>query len=166
MESGLVFAACVLIPLGVGMANSFATRKSIRDWYPTIAKPDWTPPNWVFAPVWTVLYVMIGWAMWLVLASDDAVVPVTVAAVLWVLQVALNAAWSPAFFGRRDPPGALRILLGMDVAIIATIVAFAVVSPFAALLLVPYLLWGLFATVLNLRVVQMNDWPEASRFTG
>ncbi len=163
MESGLVFAACVLAPIVVGSANSVATRKSIRDWYPTIAKPDWTPPNWVFAPVWTVLYVMIGWAMWLVFVSDDAVLPVTLAAVLWVVQLALNAAWSPAFFGRRDPPAALRILYAMDVAIVATIVAFAVVSPLAALLLVPYLAWGLFATVLNIRVVEMNDWPEASR---
>lgn len=163
MVSGLVFAACILLPIVVGGANSFATRKSIRDWYPTIAKPDWTPPNWVFAPVWTVLYVMIGWAMWLVLTSNDAVLPITLAASLWVLQLALNAAWSPAFFGRRDPPGALRILYAMDVAIIATILAFASVSTFAALLLLPYLAWGLFATVLNIRVVQMNEWPEASR---
>lgn len=164
MESGLVFAACVLAPIVVGAANSRATRKSVREWYPTLAKPPWTPPNWLFAPVWTVLYLMIGWAMWLVLVSDDAVVPVAIAAGLWVLQLGLNALWSPAFFGRRDPPAALRILFAMDAAIIATIVAFAFVSRLAALLLGPYLAWGLFATALNMRVVQLNDWPEASRF--
>lgn len=70
MDSILVLAACIFLQMGVGMANSFATQKSIREWDPTIRKPPWTPPNWLFAPVWTVLYVMMGWAMRLVLRSD------------------------------------------------------------------------------------------------
>lgn len=162
MDSLLVLAVCIVAPIVVGMANSFATRKSIRNWYPTIAKPPWTPPNWLFAPVWTVLYIAMGTAMWLVLGSGAPTGEIVLAGGLWVLQLGLNAAWSPAFFGRRDPPTALRVLLVMDVAIIATIWAFWGISTLAALLLLPYLAWGLFATALNIRVVQMNEWPEAS----
>jgi tryptophan-rich sensory protein len=162
MDSILVLAACIFVPMGVGMANSFATQKSIREWYPTIRKPPWTPPNWLFAPVWTVLYVMMGWAMWLVLRSDASSTAIWWATGLWVLQLTLNAFWSPAFFGRRDPPGALKVLFVMDVAIIANIWAFATISTLSAALMLPYLAWGLFATALNIRVVQLNDWPEAS----
>ena len=163
MDSIWVLAVCILAPMAVGMANSYATRKSIRNWYPSISKPPWTPPNWLFAPVWTVLYIMMGTAAWLVLGSEAPGGTITLAIGLWVLQLGLNALWSPAFFGRRNPPVALKILFVMDIAIIANIWAFWTVSTVAALLMLPYLAWGLFATALNIRVVQLNDWPEASR---
>jgi len=155
-NSMLVLAACVLGPIVVGGLNSMATRKSIRTWYPTINKPSWTPPNWLFAPVWTVLYIMMGVAMWRVLGSGADGLIVTVAFVLWLVQLLLNATWSPAFFGRQDPPGALRVLLVMDVAIILTIGMFWTIDPIAALLMLPYLAWGLFATALNTAIVRMN----------
>mgnify|MGYP002397103125 CR=1 FL=1 len=80
-----------------------------------------------------------------------------------MLQASLNAFWSPAFFGWRDPPGALKVLVVMDVAIIANIWAFETISTVPVLLLMlPCLAWGLFATMRNIRVVQLNNWPEAS----
>jgi len=154
--SYLILAVCILAPIVVGGLNSIATRKSIKDWYPRINKPSWTPPNWLFAPVWTVLYIMMGTAMWLVLGSGAGTTVLTVATILWIVQLLLNAAWSPAFFARRDPPGALRVLYVMDVAIIATIALFWTLVPTAAYLMLPYLAWGLFATVLNIAVVRLN----------
>lgn len=151
-----ILALCIGAPIVVGGLNSIATRKSIRTWYPTIAKPRWTPPNWLFAPVWSVLYVMMGVAAWIVIGEGLGNPLVLGATVLFVIQLVLNSAWSPTFFGSQDPPKALVVLLAMDVAIIATIVAFWMVSTTAALLMLPYLAWGLFATALNIEIVRLN----------
>lgn len=149
--AALALAGWVSLCVGVGASASLVTASSVRDWYPTIAKPTWTPPNGVFGPVWTVLYVAMGvaaWYVWQTRRSPER----RVALVLFGVQLGLNAAWSVIFFGLRAPgPAAVEIVL-LWVAIAATIVAFRRIRPIAAALLVPYLAWVSFAAALNVAI--------------
>lgn len=143
---GLVVAIAVcLAAAGIG---GYATTRSLRDWYVTLPKPSWNPPNGVFGPVWTVLYLAMAVAAWLVWRARDErdVVP----ALAWfAVQLALNVAWSVSFFGLRSPRAGLVVIVLLWLAILAMIVAFAPISTLAALVLVPYLAWVTFATALN-----------------
>lgn len=131
------------------------TANSVRTWYPTIAKPEWTPPSWVFGPVWTVLYAMMGLSLWLVWRSGTWPEKKN-AVTLFGLQLLLNAAWSIIFFGARSPGFAFAEILLLWIALIATIVAFWTRSKTASLLLVPYLCWSSFAALLNFTIWRMN----------
>jgi tryptophan-rich sensory protein len=139
----------------------------LTDWYPALTKPFFTPPNWLFGPVWTVLYLMMGVALWLVVREGLAPPPapqaswqaggkVKLAAILFAVQLALNLAWSPVFFGARSAAGGLVVILVLWATIVATVVAFARVRPFAAWLLAPYLAWLSYATALNGAIVALN----------
>lgn len=121
-------------------------------WFEALQKPDWNPPNWVFAPVWTALYAMMAVAAWLVWRGGGRRGPI----VLFLLQLALNAAWSWLFFGLHRPDLALADIVLLWLAIVATLVAFARVSGGAAALMVPYLAWVSFATVLNASIWRLN----------
>lgn len=124
-------------------------------WYEELAKPRWTPPKWLFPVAWSVLYAMIAISAWLV--WRDA--PFALAAlplIVWVIQLALNAAWSWIFFGLRRIGLALAELVLLWLAIAATIMMFAPLSTLAALLLVPYLIWVSFAGALNLAILRLN----------
>lgn len=123
-------------------------------WYATLAKPRWRPPNWLFGPVWAVLYAVIALAGWLIWRTDDPLREL--ALILYVLQLGLNAAWSPVFFGLKRPDLGLAIMIALWIAILATIAVFHRVFPLAAFMLVPYALWVSFAALLNLRIVQLN----------
>lgn len=125
------------------------------EWYERLRKPSWRPPNRLFAPVWTLLYLTIalsGWLVWHTAGFGGAGLALT----LYALQLLLNAAWTPVFFGlhRLDLGFAVIVLLWLAIA--ATIVAFALVSGVAALLMIPYLAWVSFAAMLNYTVWQMN----------
>lgn len=125
------------------------------DWYASLNKPSWHPPSWVFGPVWTALYLLMAVAAWLVWRRGGWRIrnrPLTA----YLVQLALNAAWSPAFFGLQSPGLALVVILGLLTAIVVTLKVFHSVSRTAALLLIPYLLWVNFATVLNLTLWFMN----------
>jgi tryptophan-rich sensory protein len=125
------------------------------DWYRGLRKPAWTPPNWLFAPAWTLLYILIAVSGWLVWRKTGlAGAPAAFAA--YVLQLVLNAGWSAIFFGMRRPDLALFEVVALWIAIALTIVTFGQVEPFAALLLVPYLAWVTFAAALNLSVWRLN----------
>lgn len=128
------------------------------EWYAQLAKPSWTPPNWLFGPVWTVLYVAIAAAGWLVWRGERrAALPLA----LWVAQIVLNAAWSWLFFGLHRPGTAFAEI----VVLLATIVGFAIaawpVSRTASLLFVPYALWVGFASALNFAVWRLNPGASA-----
>jgi benzodiazapine receptor len=149
----------LVTPLAVGALGSIPTVRSIPTWYRTLDKPDWNPPDAVFGPVWTTLYGLMGVALVLVRRSEgrqggDA--DARVAQGVFGLQLALNLAWSFVFFGNRDPRGALAVIATLWVTILATIVAFWRIRPPAALLLVPYLAWVSFASVLNAEIVRRN----------
>jgi len=122
-------------------------------WYEALAKPSWTPPNWLFGPVWTTLYVMIAAAAWLVWQARPHLDHVLG---LWAAQLVLNGAWSWLFFGLERPGLAALDIIALLVAIVATAVAFSRVSRVAALLLLPYLAWVGFASALNLAIWSLN----------
>lgn len=128
-------------------------------WYHRIDKPRWRPPDWLFAPVWTLLYAMIalsGWLVWREKGLADAAVPLTV----YAIQLVLNAAWSPIFFGLRRPGLAAIEIALLWASIVATILVFHPVSPAAAALLAPYLAWVSFAAALNLSIWRRNRAPR------
>ena len=125
------------------------------DWYERLRKPSWRPPNWLFAPMWTVLYLMIAFAGWLVWRSAGFG-GATTALALYALQLLLNAAWTPVFFGLHRPDLGFAVIVALWLAIAATIVAFAPVNGLAALLMIPYLAWVSFASLLNFAVWRLN----------
>ncbi|WP_458204865.1 TspO/MBR family protein [Haladaptatus sp. NG-SE-30] len=134
-----------------GIVPSILTASDVATWYPTLSKPAFTPPSWVFGPVWTTLYLLMGVALFLVWRRGSRV-----ALAIFAVQLALNAAWTLVFFGMRWPAGGLVVILALLVAIVATMVAFARVDRRATLLLVPYLLWVSFATLLNYELWRLN----------
>lgn len=125
------------------------------EWYARLAKPSWTPPSWLFGPVWTLLYVLMAVAAWLVW-KDRGFAGARVALVLYGVQLALNAAWSWLFFGLQRPGLAFAEILVLWIAILATLIAFWRHRALAGALLVPYLAWVSFATALNLAIWRLN----------
>jgi translocator protein len=152
MKQWWVLAGFVALCLSVAAVGGFATASSVIDWYPTLNKPSWNPPSWLFGPVWTVLYIMMAVAAWLVWKQDDS----RPALILWGGQLALNLAWSFLFFGARSPILGLIDIIAMWLSIAATIFLFAQKSRVAAYLMVPYLCWVSFATALNAAIVMLN----------
>jgi translocator protein len=148
----LVLAGFLLLCLGVGGLAGWATSQAVVDWYPTLVKPSWQPPPWLFGPVWTVLYAMMAVAAWLVWRVGNA----RAALMLFGGQLLLNLAWSFLFFGARSPGLALLDIGALWLAIAATIFAFAFKSRIAAYLMVPYLCWVSFASALNASIWSLN----------
>ena len=148
-KHGWHFLAAILLIEGVGAGIGIVTAGQISGWYETLTEPPGTPPNWVFGPVWTVLYAMIaisGVMFWIRSAGE----PVRKTGTWWFfVQLLLNFAWTPAFFGAQQLGVALAIILALNVTIWLTIRAFSQVSRVAAWLLVPYAIWVGYATYLN-----------------
>ncbi len=145
-----------MVCLFIGFLSGFATQSSITDWYPTLNKPSFNPPNWIFAPVWTLLYILMGIAAGWVWGKGFHHLWVKTALYHFGFQLLFNASWSIVFFGFKNPLAALFIIVILLVLILLTIKWFRVVSKKAALLLIPYLLWVLFATFLNFKIWQLN----------
>ena len=125
------------------------------EWYKRLTKPTWNPPNWIFAPVWTVLYLLMAAAAWLVwrrYGITGAVLPL----VLFVVQLLLNAAWTWSFFGLHRPGAALIDIVVLWVTLLTTLILFWRLEPLAGILLAPYLAWVSFATALNWAIWRMN----------
>jgi translocator protein len=148
----LAWIAICFAAAGLG---GLVTAPHIPDWYAQLAKPAWTPPSWVFGPVWSCLYLMMAISAWLVWRQNGlaaARLPIG----LFALQLALNSAWSVLFFGLHRPGAAFLDILLLWIAIAATVSAFGRWSRWASLLLVPYLTWVSFAAMLNLAIWRMN----------
>lgn len=161
VKSVLVLIAFVAIAFAVAGLGSLATIQNVNGWYADAAKAPWSPPNWLFAPVWTFLYTAMAVAAWLVWrrrGEVDVRRPLT----LYVIQLVLNAVWTPVFFALYPFVGtialwaALAIIVALDVLVLLTTLAFWRVSKRAAWLLVPYWAWLLFATTLNAAVAVLN----------
>jgi len=147
---------CVVVCFAAAGLGGWATSTSVGTWYQTLRRPTWNPPDWLFGPVWTLLYLAMAVALWLVLQRVPW--PQCRAAVgLFALQLALNVAWSALFFGLRRPDLAAAEVLLLWVAIAATMVAFARLAPAAGWLLLPYLAWVSFASALNIAVWRLNQ---------
>ena len=149
---GASFAAAAL--------GGFATSRSVATWYRTLRKPCWNPPDWVFGPVWTALYVAMGVSAWLVrvgMGQERRQTGMGVAALaVWAVQLVLNVLWSVVFFGRRSVGGGLAVIVPLWAAIGATALLSARVAKRAGALLLPYFAWTSFATALNYKVWQLN----------
>lgn len=146
----LTYLAFIILVLGGGLL--IGANNMPDDWYQALEKPSFNPPNWVFAPVWSVLYVIIGVVgarTWLTLRRSMAMR-------LWFAQLVFNFAWSPVFFGLRDPTAALIIILGLLISVAAFIATSWRQDRTAALLFLPYLSWVAFATALNAAIVMLN----------
>jgi translocator protein len=126
------------------------------EWYASLNKPGWTPPDWLFPPAWTVLYVMIAVAGWLIWSTNGA----GLALVMWALNLVFNALWSWLMFGRHRIGLALADAMAMLITIVGFILLARSLNPTAALLFLPYLGWVIFATALNFEILQRN--PSAA----
>lgn len=131
------------------------TARSVADWYPTLTKPLWTPPGWLFGPVWGVLYTTMGVSAWLIWRRAGVSIG-RIPLALFALQLVLNLAWSGLFFGMRRVDLGLVDIIALDLAIMATIASFSRMSLPAAVLLVPYFGWVSFAAALNGMVWMLN----------
>ncbi|PWL40279.1 sensory protein TspO [Flagellimonas aquimarina] len=148
----IAITVCLLI----GFLSSFATQSSVNDWYLTLNKPNFNPPNWIFAPVWTSLYILMGIAAGIVWSKGFHHIWVKTALYHFGFQLLFNALWSIVFFGFKSPSWALLVILLLLTLIILTIKWFKVVSKTAAFLLIPYLMWVLFASLLNYKIWELN----------
>lgn len=137
-----------------GIVGSVFTVSSIPTWYAGLAKPALNPPAWVFGPVWTILYFLMGVSLWLIWKSGAK--EKTRAIWLFIVQLALNAVWSPVFFGAQSIGGALATIVLLWAAIVLTILIFKKISKPAAWLLFPYILWVSFAAYLNFAIWMLN----------
>ena len=174
-------AIALLLPQLAGGLGAVATVSSVNSWYRTLKKPTWNPPSWLFGPVWTILYLLMGFASWLIWregsqkaagATAAADQPVEDAAgpelaipkdpdtrqalAFYGGQLALNTVWSLIFFGLRSLGGALVEIVALWTLIVLTVKSFYRLKPAAAWLLVPYLAWSTFAAVLNGMVWRLN----------
>lgn len=139
-----------------GLIGGLWTRESVGTWYATIEKPAFTPPGWVFGPVWISLYIMMGIALYLVWRSSSVHSPKTLAFVAFGAQLVLNTLWSYFFFYLKNPLAGLVEIVILWIAILLTIVLFYQIRKGAAFLMVPYLLWVSFAAVLNASIWYLN----------
>ncbi len=151
----IALAFFVALCLGIGALGAAVVATSVDTWYADLAKPSFTPPDRLFGPVWTVLYVLMAiaaWRVWRATDRDTRRGPLT----LFALQLALNLGWTVVFFGLQKIGSAVATIFVLDVAVIVTTLAFRPVDRLAGLLMLPYLAWVAFATVLNIAIWRLN----------
>ncbi len=151
MKIAISIAVCLLI----GYAGGFATASSISTWYVSLEKPIFNPPNWIFGPVWTILYILMGISLgiiWKMNPSPER----NLAIIVFFLQLALNFAWSFLFFYFKNLLGAFIEIVVLWLCIAFCIAQFYNLKPVAAYLLIPYILWVSFASVLNFSIYWLN----------
>lgn len=149
------FVIFILLCLIIEIIGSIWTKETVSTWYPTLAKPSWTPPDWVFGPVWSCLYIMIAISGWLIYRAEYSHNR-SIALILYGGQLALNFIWSFLFFSLRSPTLGLIDIVLLFLLISLTIKKAWSVSPSASLLLIPYLAWVTYATSLNAGIWLLN----------
>lgn len=140
----------------VGFLGTPFTIPAIPNWYATLNKPFFAPPNWIFGPVWTLLYLLMGIAFYLIWKQGWGKKKIKTAGRLFLSQLALNFIWSPIFFGLRAPLLGLVVILAMWTLIVMTMKKFYPISRPAFYLLIPYIFWVSFATLLNAAIALLN----------
>jgi len=157
MQKILRIATVIMTCLAVGYISSIVTRENIPTWYADLNKPFFNPPNWIFAPVWTLLYIMMGFAagrIWNKIDTDEK--NVKKAFLFFIIQLALNALWSYLFFGLRNPMLASFEIILLWLMIYETYLQFKKIDKVSGYLLLPYLAWVSFATVLTFSIWYLN----------
>ena len=147
---------CIIICEVAGIAGSVFTIPSIPVWYASLQKPGFSPPNWIFAPVWTALFALMGISLYLVVKQGLGKREVRTAVFVFAVQLALNAIWSFLFFGLQNPYLGLVEIAILWVAILLTTTKFYPIDRRASYLLVPYILWVTFAAFLNCSIWMLN----------
>lgn len=150
------FIISLVITLSIGIVAAIFTRPEIASWYSTLNKPSFTPPNWLFPVAWTTIYILIATAAYMVWKLRDGSSIYKTAVIIYVVQLALNFSWSIVFFGRHQILGGLMVIVALLVTIILNISWFNRFSKTAAWLLLPYLLWVSYATLLNISISVLN----------
>lgn len=146
----------IIATLAAGLVGSAATFPAIGTWYNTLTKPPFSPPNWLFGPVWTILYIFMGVALYLVWDKGTKKKAVRTAMWVYFAQLVVNCGWSIVFFGLHSPLGGIFVIFVLLSMIIFLIKLFYPINRFAAYLLIPYLVWVSFATVLNASLWLLN----------
>jgi len=152
----LKLVVSILICQFAGFIGSFFTTPSIPTWYATLNKPFFTPPSWLFAPVWVTLYTLMGISAFLVWRKGLSDQHVRTASIVFAVQLILNVLWSGVFFGFRSILAGLIVIVILWIAILLTILNFYKISTTAGLLLIPYILWVSIAAALNFSVLILN----------
>jgi len=152
----LQLIVCILLCGSAGLIGGLFTARSVRTWYPTIAKPWFNPPAWVFGPAWTLLYLLMGISLYLVWRTMGAEDARRAALLFFFLQLLFNAGWSVVFFGMRRIFLAFVEICVLWILIAGTVLLTLRISAPAAYLLIPYLLWVTFALVLNYSIWRLN----------
>jgi tryptophan-rich sensory protein len=155
----------IAIPLVAGVIGSNFTSESVSTWYQTIEKPSFSPPDWLFGPVWTTLYVMMGISLFIVWRATTNTTTFTqvrrgrkaLAFIAFSSQILLNVLWSFIFFGLRSPQLAFAEIMILLISIVVTIVIFSKISKLAAVLMMSYAVWVTFASLLNLQIWLLNS---------
>ncbi|RYU90033.1 tryptophan-rich sensory protein [Mucilaginibacter terrigena] len=146
----------IAITFTIGIVASLFTRPEITGWYQTLRKPSFTPPNWLFPVAWSTLYLLIAISAYIIWKHRDSRPKYKTAVIIYFTQLALNFSWSIVFFGMHQVLGGLIIIIALLVTIILNIAWFARINKPAAWLLVPYIAWVLFATLLNISICVLN----------
>lgn len=156
MSNILKLILSIVICQLAGFIGAIFTMDSIPTWYAALNKPSFNPPNNVFGPVWTILYVMMGISMFLIWKEGLKNKDVKNAFIFFIIQLILNASWSVVFFGGHSVLGGLIVIVLLWLAVLYCIISFRKISRVASILLIPYLLWITFATLLNYYILILN----------
>lgn len=157
MKNILKFIISILIPLIIGFIGSFFTSSSVSTWYTTLNKPSFNPPNWIFGPVWTTLYILMGVSFYLIWKKGNFKEDKS-PFIFYFLQLIFNLSWSFFFFTLKNPFFALIDITLLLVFIVLTILSFYKISKISSCLLFPYLLWVCFAILLNFSIIYLNQF--------
>ena len=153
----LKLAISILINLLAGFIGSIFTNRQIPTWFATLKKPSFSPPNWLFGPVWTALFILMGVSLFLIWRKGLNYPSVKIALIIFGIQLLLNILWSFLFFAQRAPLAGFIEIIILWVLILMTILTFYPISKTAAILLLPYILWVSFASILNFSLWRLNQ---------
>ncbi|MHA4896465.1 TspO/MBR family protein [Pedobacter sp. PWIIR3] len=146
----------LIIPLSFGVIGALLTQVSVKTWYLTINKPSFNPPNWIFGPVWTTLYILMGISAYLVWQKRKQITHLPRLIAIYLIQLVLNLLWSFLFFYAHEIGAAFYEIIALLIAIIITARVFYKVDSTAGLLFIPYIAWVSFATVLTYTIFKLN----------
>lgn len=152
----VAFLINIVITLGIGALGGLATSESVKTWYPTLNKPSFNPPNWLFAPVWTSLYILIGIAAYLVWIKRDKIAHFPRVLAIYFIQLILNLCWSFIFFSLHEIGFALFEIIILLIVIVVNAIAFFKIDKWAGYLFIPYILWVSFASFLTYSIFMLN----------
>jgi len=152
----VAFLINIVITLGIGALGGLATSESVKTWYPTLNKPSFNPPNWLFAPVWTSLYILIGIAAYLVWIKREKIAHFPRVLAIYFIQLILNLCWSFIFFSLHEIGFALFEIIILLIVIVVNAIAFYKIDKWAGYLFIPYILWVSFASFLTYSIFMLN----------